>query len=33
MFAGAAHEILREADTVRLRAFAAIDAFLDARAL
>jgi lysophospholipase len=28
----AAHEILREEDPIRLRAFAAIDAFLDARA-
>ena len=32
MLDDAAHEILREADKVRLRAFAAIDAFLDAHA-
>jgi lysophospholipase len=32
MIAEAAHEILREADPVRLRALARIDAFLDARA-
>ncbi|MDB5693434.1 MAG: alpha/beta hydrolase [Alphaproteobacteria bacterium] len=32
MFADAAHEILREADPVRLEAFARIDAFLDAQA-
>ena len=32
MFAGAGHEILREADPVRLAAFERIDSFLDARA-
>lgn len=32
MFEGAAHEILREADPVRLEAFTRIDAFLDVRA-
>lgn len=32
MFANAAHEILREADAVRIRAFERIDAFFDAHA-
>ena len=32
MYDDAAHEILREADSVRLRALAAIDAFLDRHA-